>query len=186
MTDPRRRFSGAKLILLAGAHMLVLRRDFNPGIAWQGYLDLPGGGREDGEDPETCALRETEEELGLWLPKGRAKLVHLRHKPEGADWFYAMHMPARLRAEVRFGEEGAGWIALTPAEFVRRPDAIPHFRSIVAGYMRQRPVVGVSPRAVGPAGRVTRGASHPTAQRAPLLPARRCELRLRERPLRGR
>ena len=185
MTDPRRTFSGAKLILLAGPHMLVLRRDFNPGIGWQGYLDLPGGGREDGETPETCALRETEEELGLRLPRGRAKLVHLRHKPEGPDWFYAMHMPARLRGEVRFGEEGSGWIALTPAEFVRRSDAIPHFRRIVAGYMRKRPLAGVSASATGPAGRVTRGVAPVTLHGAPLHPAQRSELRLRERPIRG-
>ncbi len=116
--------------------MLVLRRDFTPGIPWPGYLDLPGGAREGCETPEACALRETWEELGLSLPKGQAKVVCTRHKPGGPDWFFVLQVPERLRHQVRFGDEGLGWTAIQPADFVNRSDAVPHFRGIVARYLR--------------------------------------------------
>ena len=60
-------FGGAKLILLIGGQLLVIRRDDRPDILWPGHLDFPGGGREGAETAEACVLRETEEELGLRL-----------------------------------------------------------------------------------------------------------------------
>jgi 8-oxo-dGTP diphosphatase len=60
-------FSGAKLALFLGQKIVVILRDDKPDIPYPGHWDLPGGGREQEESPEVCALRETEEEIGLQL-----------------------------------------------------------------------------------------------------------------------
>ena len=62
MTEP---FLGAKLALLVGDRIVTILRDDIPTIPWPGHWDLPGGGREGDETPETCVLRELEEELAI-------------------------------------------------------------------------------------------------------------------------
>ena len=47
-------------------HLLFIRRAANPHDPHSGQVAFPGGGSEDGDgDPETTALRETQEELGI-------------------------------------------------------------------------------------------------------------------------
>ena len=68
-------FSGAKLAILAKGHVLAMLRDDRPDIPYPNLWDLPGGGRQNDEDPVQCALRETFEETGYNLIVGR----QLRH-----------------------------------------------------------------------------------------------------------
>lgn len=42
-------------------------------VSQPGEICFPGGHMEEHEDPETCALRETEEEIGI--PRGRIELI---------------------------------------------------------------------------------------------------------------
>ena len=86
--DPERDFDGAKTILLLGGQLAVIRRDNIDGIAYPGCLDLPGGGREGGESPEACALREMEEELGLRLSSLDLTWRRFYTVPSRA-WFFA-------------------------------------------------------------------------------------------------
>lgn len=134
MTDPARQFHGAKLVLLVGPHLLVLRRDHDPSISWPGYLDLPGGGRDDDETPEACVLRETAEEFGLSLARRR---VHRAVVSGGGRYFVGM-LPVAARSGIRFGDEGQGWMLMPPDAFVRRGDAVPHLRKVVARALRRR------------------------------------------------
>lgn len=137
MSDPRRDFIGAKVMVFLGAEMIVLRRDHAAGIAWPGGLDFPGGGREDGESPEACAARETHEEVGLRLSPGDLVFVQLRQARAGTTWHFAAHLPAGARNDVVFGGEGVGWSMMQPRAYLADPDAIPPFRRILAAYLRR-------------------------------------------------
>ena len=129
-------FEGAKLILFLGRDLLVLRRDHRPGIPWPGYLDLPGGGREGGESAEACALRETREEVGLWLEPRDLQWRRFYEAPRPVWFFAAWLPPARVR-EVVFGDEGLGWSLMVPEEFAAHADAIPHFAERVGTVLEE-------------------------------------------------
>ena len=139
------RFQGAKLALFLGGRLAVIRRDDIPGLAWAGYLDLPGGGRESGETAEACVIRETQEELGLMLTP--EQLVWRRHyvAPLSA-WFFAAHLPETCAAQVVFGDEGQSWHLMTSAEYLTAPDAIPHFQDRVRDYLQDAVSSGASNR----------------------------------------
>lgn len=130
-----REFEGAKLALFIGARLLVIRRDDRADIPWPGFLDLPGGGREAGESPEACVLRETREEVGLVLDV--QDLVWRRFYPDDPipAWFFAAHLPASREADITLGAEGQGWMLMTGQEFVENKEAVPHFRLRVRDYL---------------------------------------------------
>ncbi|GGH40516.1 8-oxo-dGTP diphosphatase [Cribrihabitans marinus] len=128
-------FSGAKLALFLGADLLVIRRDNRPDIPFPDHLDLPGGGREMGESPEACVLRETAEEVGLQLDP--AELIWSRNyvRRSGRHWLFAAHRPAGTARDVRFGDEGQGWMMMSPEAFMRHPMTVPFFPSQLQDYL---------------------------------------------------
>ncbi|MEQ9258231.1 MAG: NUDIX domain-containing protein [Roseovarius sp.] len=137
MTMDRSDFEGAKLILLLGGLLAVLRRDDVHGLPFRGMLDLPGGMREPGETPETCALRETREELGLEVAPDRLVWRRLYTAPRRA-WFFAAHLPRHNARHIRLGEEGQGWMLMRPQAFITSREAVPHFRPRVRHYLAAR------------------------------------------------
>ncbi len=135
MNDPRRVFEGAKVMLFLGDRLVILKRDNKPQISWPGYLDFPGGAREGHESPETCAIRETREEVGLRLAPSHLVLAHVRQVGGCVGWYYAAHMPAAWEQDIVFGDEGEGWLMMTPEAYAAHPRAIPHFRDILMAYL---------------------------------------------------
>jgi 8-oxo-dGTP diphosphatase len=137
-------FGGAKLAILTGGHMLAILRDDKPDIPFPGLWDLPGGGREGGESPEDCALRETREELGLVLPA--SALVWRRRYPRwrgsGWSWFFAAEVPGFDPGAVVFGDEGQGWRLMPVAEFSAGRGAIPHLAERLGDYLELRGRLG--------------------------------------------
>jgi len=125
-------FGGAKLALYLGAKLAVILRDDTPGLLFADHWDLPGGGREDGETPQDCALRECREELGLVVPP--AAIVWGRAFAEGAEvkWFFVACMPPEAVGRVVFGDEGQGWQMMEEAGFLTHPKAVPAFQSRLA------------------------------------------------------
>lgn len=131
-------FSGAKIALLCGGRLVAYRRDAKPTIPWPGLWDLPGGGREGGETPAECALREVEEEFGLALAPRR---VHWCRRypgalaPQAHTYFLAAGITAAEVASIRFGEEGQYWQMMSCAEFLAHPQAIAHLQARLADYL---------------------------------------------------
>ncbi len=131
-------FVGAKLSLFLGDQLLVIRRDDRADIPFPNHLDLPGGGREGTETPEACVLRETREEVGLVLIKDALVWGRSYTRPYGTVWFFAAHLGGEAAAHVRFGDEGQGWALLAPWDFTKHREAVPHFRTQVAEYLKAR------------------------------------------------
>jgi len=131
-------FAGAKLALFLGEELLVILRDDNPDIPWPGHWDFPGGGREAGETPQDCALRETREEVGLMLTAEALRGAQAVQRPHGVVWFFAAHLPATAVQDVRFGGEGQKWRLMTPQAYFAHPRAIPAFAGYAQRYLELR------------------------------------------------
>lgn len=128
-------FSGAKLALFLGSDLLVIRRDDRPDIPYPDYWDLPGGGREGDESPQDCALRETQEEVGLLLSPADLTWSNSYQRPRGTVWFFAAHFPRELSKKIRFGSEGQGWQLMSPDAYCSHRLAVPHFVGQLQQYM---------------------------------------------------
>lgn len=133
-------FSGAKLALFIGDALLVYMRDDFNHIPFPGCWDFPGGGREGGESPETCALRETREEFGLLISPARITYRRFHALGDAAlpAWFFVAHLPAETEARIRFGEEGQYWQLIDPKVYGAQPDAIPHLAKLLQDYLDDR------------------------------------------------
>ncbi|HEY9548556.1 MAG TPA: NUDIX hydrolase [Kiloniellaceae bacterium] len=142
-------FSGAKIALTCGQRLVAYQRDVKPTIPWPGLWDLPGGGREGGETPEACALREVREEFGIALTPDR---VHWRRRYPGAlerqrvSYFLAAAISEAEIAAIRFGDEGQCWRMMSFAEFLAHPEAVAHLQLRFSDYL-----VGWPPRRSAPA-----------------------------------
>ncbi len=132
-------FDGAKLAVLSGGRVLSLLRDARADIPFPGLWDLPGGGREGGESPEACVLRELEEEAGLQLAERRIvwrRLYRDALHPEGPPrWFLVAEVPEAEARGARLGAEGQALRWFGVPEFLGRRDAIPHLQERLRDYL---------------------------------------------------
>jgi len=128
-------FSGAKLAIFIGPHLLVIQRDDRPDIPYPGHWDLPGGGREGEESPQACVLRETLEEVGLELKPADLIWANQYTRPRGIVWFFAAHLPAETQRLVQLGDEGQRWALMEPKVYCEEPLAVPHFVDQIRLYM---------------------------------------------------
>ena len=137
MTPALEDFFGAKLALFVPGGVLAYLRDDVPGLRWAGYWDLPGGGREDGESPKTCVLRELWEEFGFRLDP--ACISYRREypsidRPGLKSWFFASALPAFREENVTFGDEGQYWRVLSPETFMQA-QAVPYLKERLTDYL---------------------------------------------------
>lgn len=128
-------FVGCKAAFFHGESLLTYLRDDKPGLPWAAHWDLPGGGREGGETPESCLLRELQEEFGLILPADR--LIWRRVLPSMMDAsrasvFFAGHLTATEITAIRFGDEGQYWKMMRVDDFLAHPIAVPELQRRVA------------------------------------------------------
>lgn len=119
-------FDGAKVAILRGNDVLVIRRDDKPNIPFPDCWDFPGGGREYGETPFETAQRETLEEVGLTLAEHRVFYHSQQPGPSGDTvHFFAVLWGDLTEADVTFGGEGQEWRFMPVQAFLDSPDAIP-------------------------------------------------------------
>ena len=132
-------FSGAKIVLKCEDRLLTYLRDDKPGIPFPGLWDLPGGGREAGEPPAECAMREACEEFGLRIPVLR--IVWSRRYPSPSGGLDSHFLVAPLLAgeieQITFGSEGQRWQMMTVDRFLTRKDAVPDLQARLADYIAE-------------------------------------------------
>ena len=138
-------FHGAKLALIRGERVLTYLRDDHAGLPFPAHWDLPGGGREGQESPETCVLRELEEEFGLRLSAER--LIWKRQfsgadRPAHSVWFFGGVLETADIAAIRFGDEGQCWQMMPIAQFLSQDRAVPDLQRRLALWLDERAGAG--------------------------------------------
>ncbi len=134
-------FGGAKIALLCGSRIVAYLRDDKDGIPFPGQWDLPGGGREGGESPVACALREVEEEFGLSLEADRVRSVRRYESGDPArpgSYFCVAHVTPSEVERIRFGDEGQRWRLMDSSEFLGLDDAVPNMKHRLRAYLESR------------------------------------------------
>ncbi len=131
-------FGGAKIALLCGSRIVAYLRDDKAGIPFPGLWDLPGGGREPGESPADCAVREVEEEFGISLAPDRVHSLrrYRSDSPAGLDsYFCVAHVTPSEIERIRFGDEGQHWRLMETGEFLGLESAVPAMKRRLERYL---------------------------------------------------
>lgn len=134
-------FHGAKLAILKARQLVSILRDDTPEIAFPNMWDLPGGGREEGETPEACVLRELQEELSITLTEADLiwKNAYASDHVGGAQtWFFVAEMPDLDINQLRLGDEGQAWRMWDVDRFLRLSNAVPHMQARLSDYLKDR------------------------------------------------
>lgn len=134
-------FSGAKIAILNAGKVLTLRRDDRADIPWPGMWDLPGGGREMGETPLDCAIRETREEAGVMLSPGDVVWEREFFGVAGRSTWFLVARPGWLCLPMlKLGDEGSLVRWMPVAGFLALTDAVPHLQARLGGYLAEAEV----------------------------------------------
>lgn len=131
-------FHGAKIALFVEDQLLVYRRDDFTTIPFPNMLDLPGGGREDGESGVQCVLRETEEEFGIKIAASAVEFVEQYPNWRGAGaqaLFYVGRLSKDQVAKIMFGDEGQDWQLMAVSDYLNSKEAIPHLQRRLREYI---------------------------------------------------
>jgi 8-oxo-dGTP diphosphatase len=131
-------FLGAKLALFVGADLVVILRDDKADIPFPGHWDFPGGGREAGEGPAACVLRETREELGLVLAERDLIYRRCYQSETHKSWFFTAHLAAARVDDIVLGDEGQCWQLMPPDVYCDHPKGVPNFQSRLKDYLSQQ------------------------------------------------
>lgn len=134
-TLPDRDYRGAKLIVFVGDQLVTVLRDDKADIPWPAYWDFPGGGREGNESALTCALRETEEEIGLRLSERDVVWARRYQREDHFTWFFAAQLAPHMASHVVLGDEGQRVKLMTPEQYLKHRRGIPHFQARLADFI---------------------------------------------------
>jgi 8-oxo-dGTP pyrophosphatase MutT (NUDIX family) len=86
-----RQFSSVVVIINDEGKVLLLHRLDTPETKFRNQWGLPGGGSDIEENPTQTAIRETQEETGLWLEPDSLKLLHKKYKSGKNIYFFATY-----------------------------------------------------------------------------------------------
>ena len=133
-------FTGTKIALIHDSKLVTFQRDNVSHIPFPGKWDFAGGGREGQETPDECAIRETSEELNLYLFEDRIVWRKLYPNWQGdgrVSFFMAAHLSANEVAAIRLGNEGQRWQLMAISEYMSHPDAINHLQDRLYDYLNR-------------------------------------------------
>lgn len=137
-------FTGCKLAYIFNGQLLVYKRDYFAHIPFPGLWDFPGGGRDGNESPETCVLRELNEEFAIALPASR--LIYKKKVPDylntGNSFFFVAEGQQAEIEEIVFGSEGQYWKLMAIDEYLSHHQAIPVLITRLLGFLN--PLLNVS------------------------------------------
>ncbi len=125
-------FTGAKIVLVHDGRLLTYLRDDHAHIPFPSYWDLPGGGRENDESADECALRELLEEFGLRVDASRItwrRAYPSWSNPGSISFFMAAEIGEDEIAAIVFGHEGQRWEMMPIADFLSHERAVPHLQA---------------------------------------------------------
>ena len=119
-------FHGVKIALLHKGKVLAYLRDDKPDIVYAGQWDLPGGGRENGESPEACAVRETHEEFGIHIDPATIvwKKQYPSDRPGQSTYFLVAPLTDEQVANISFGSEGQHFKLMDIEEYLGLTGAV--------------------------------------------------------------
>ncbi len=129
-------FSGAKLAVISAGKVLAFLRDERTDIQWPGLWDLPGGGREPGETPVDCAIRETGEETGVMLRPSEVVWQRDFQEDKGGRTWFLVAAPGWLclpAPKLSIEGQAVRWMAVE--QFLALPDAVPHMQARLRAYL---------------------------------------------------
>ncbi|MEZ4103859.1 MAG: NUDIX hydrolase [Candidatus Paceibacterota bacterium] len=130
-------FHGVKVAVIVEDKLLMYLRDNKPSLFNANMWDFLGGGKEGDETPFQCAVREVEEETGLYLAEDSfvwQKIYPAQKDPNQK----ALFMVAKLD-KIDIGKinltEGQRWRLFTQEEFFERSDVIPALKERFSDYL---------------------------------------------------
>ncbi len=130
-------FTGSKVALFCGDKIAVLLRDDRQDIPNPGMWDFFGGGREGEETPIECAIREINEELGIFLSSERFiwnKRFPSVNEPGQFSYFLVAHL-TQLEIDSAHLTEGQRWEIMEVKDFLAREDAIEKMKVRLLDYL---------------------------------------------------
>lgn len=119
-------FHGVKVALLFDGKLLMQLRDNKPGLFNANMWDFPGGGREDNETPQECAMREVQEEFGITLTQESfiwEKVYPAQKDPNQKALFMIAHITQADVDGIDF-TEGQRWALMNQEDFFQKNDVI--------------------------------------------------------------
>jgi 8-oxo-dGTP diphosphatase len=122
----------AGVVLHRDRRVLLQHRDDKPDIRWPGAWAIFGGHLEDDEDPESGAIREIEEELGLKLQPPLTLVHHELHPDNRERSFYAAKLEVPL--EELTLNEGQG-MALFSADELETVTVVPLHKRLILEFL---------------------------------------------------
>lgn len=140
-------FTGAKVALICDGCVLTFLRDDFAHIPFPGHWDLPGGGRENDESPEACALRELHEEFGLRIDPARIgwrRIYRSWSDPGSYSHFMAAEIGAEEIAQIVFGNEGQRWEMMPIADYLAHERCVPHLRDRLRDFVDATNLIALS------------------------------------------
>lgn len=120
-------FHGVKIAILVDDKLIVFLRDDKPGLFNANMWDLPGGGRENGESPIECVIREVYEEFELKLSQNNIvweKAFPAQKDPNQIAYFMVAKIESNRIKNLNLNE-GQKWTLMTVEEFLNNDDVIP-------------------------------------------------------------